>query len=280
MLPYASYLRVYESLEVLAASEHDWSTWLADHGGESAGSDAVATLREEQHSTLSRVVSPVASPSASDQLARAYVLQHDGEVFLCPMDMPLRSWLSFSSLVDQMGNAAVNALLPPDAIARADQAFLRWRAENPAAVPHIRQTSWGIPRTWFLAVTPSERERYSTGDDDGVGSIRYRTKVSTARRRVARARTTLSRLIDDEELLGEVMDLECWLDSFDRTGWLELDYAGVARLLAAPIDDDESARDIQTALNALRRGDFAAAGASYRAFEERWRAVNAFERAN
>jgi hypothetical protein len=279
VLPYASYLRVYESLDVLAAADHAWSRWLAEHTGKGLASDGVATLRAEQQSTLSRVVSPVAAPSEVDQLAKAYLLHRDGQVLVCPMDMPLRSWLSLTSLVDSMGDATVNALLPPGALAEADEAFLRWRSENPAAVPHIRQTTWGIPRTWFLTVTPSEREQYSTGDD-GRGSVRYRTRLASARRRLARAHATLRRVLDDEALLEEAADLGRWLDSFHESGWLELDYAGVARLLGAAIHDDESAKDINSALNALRKGDLAAAGASYGAFEVRWRGVNAFERAN
>jgi hypothetical protein len=70
------------------------------------------------------------------------------------------------------------------------------------------------------------------------------------------------------------------LQAFDPAGWLELDYAGIARCFTAGLDDDHSALDIHRALGALRRGDWATAGAAYRTFEARWRIINAYERVN
>ena len=81
-------------------------------------------------------------------------------------------------------------------------------------------------------------------------------------------------------LLAELRDLGDWLEAFDSASWLELDYAGVARLLGDALATDQSARDIHRALAALRSGDFATAASSYRSFEDRWRAVNGYERAN
>jgi len=97
---------------------------------------------------------------------------------------------------------------------------------------------------------------------------------------LAAAYRLLSSVIDDTEVLEELEGLSSWLEAFDDASWVELDYAGIARLLGEALQHDQSARDIHRAIDALRREDYASAGVSYRAFEERWRVVNAFERAN
>jgi hypothetical protein len=51
-------------------------------------------------------------------------------------------------------------------------------------------------------------------------------------------------------------------------------------LLGPGLREDRSARDVHVALRALQRGDLAAAGEAYRRFEDRWRVVSAYERAN
>jgi hypothetical protein len=126
-------------------------------------------------------------------------------------------------------------------------------------------------------VVEDERETYDAGT---FRSVRYRCRMLDARRRMAAALRLLHSTIDDIELLDELTRLSDWLDAFDPESWLELDYAGIARFLGERLPADQSAREIHRALDALRREDYPAAGQAYRMFEERWRAVNAYERAN
>jgi hypothetical protein len=270
VLPYASYLRVYEPLGALPA-DHRASI------GEKVGRRTGITLQTEQRLSLSRAVSPPGLPVGVEPPSEAYALRRDGQDFYCPVDLSLRSWLSLTSLVQAMGDAAVDSILPQAAAASAGEAFLRWRQQNPTAMPHIRQTTWGVPRTWFVMVVEDERETYDGGT---ARSVRYRTRIVDARRRMAAAHRLLRAVIDDVELLDEIADLTEWLESFDPASWVELDYAGIAGFLGPQLASDQSARDIHRALDALRREDFATAGEAYRSFEERWRTVNAFERAN
>lgn len=272
VLPYPSYLRIYEPLHALSAS-------VQERLGEDR--DALTkpgqTLASEQQTSLTRLVSSGALTLDPGQLPGSYVMRRDGRSFFCPTDLPLRSWLSLTSLVQNVGGATAHLLFTADSLASADAAFLRWRQDNPRALPHIKQTTWGVPRTWFVLVIEEERERYDVG---GVSSARYRAHIDDARQRVADAYEVLSRLIDDADLLEDLLDLGSWLDAFDDESWVELDYAGVARLLGAGLATEHSAGDIQAALDALKQGDYAAAGAAYGAFEQRWRSVNAHERAN
>jgi len=133
-------------------------------------------------------------------------------------------------------------------LANADAAFAKWRSDHPREVPHIRQTTWGIPRTWFVLVVEDERELYEVS---GQTSVRYRATVVDAKRRLGRAHAVLRKVIDETELLDELTDLTEWLDAFDADSWVELDYAGIATLLGEGLAADESARDIHRALAAL-----------------------------
>jgi hypothetical protein len=273
MLPYPSYLRVYEPLHALSPDVR--AALSAD--GAVAPSDSAATLAAEQHTVIRRAVTSSTIAIEPTRQSDVYVLRRGGRSYFCPLDMPLRSWLSMTSLIDSLGSAAVSVIVPPESFALADAQFLRWRRDNPQAVPHIQQVTWGVPRTWFALVVEEERASYDNG---AGGSVRYRTRILDARRRAASAHRTLSKVIDDADLLDELEGLESWLTSFHEDSWVEIDYAGVAQLLGERLLSDHSARDIHQALDAISRGDLAAAGSSYRSFEERWRVVNGYERAN
>lgn len=269
MLPYASYLRAYEPLDALP---DDIRTGLGRLEGRRTG----VTLQSEQQLALSMAVGPPGSVR-DDVAVDAYTMRRDGHDYFCPVDLSLRSWLSLTSLVESMGDAAVGVILPQAGRTLAGEAFLRWRQENPTAVPHIQQTTWGVPRTWFVMVVEDERETYDAGS---FRSVRYRARMIDARRRMAAAHRLLRSVIDDVDLLDEIAGLTQWLESFDIESWLELDYAGIAGFLGDQLASDQSAREIHRALDAVRREDYSAAGEAYRAFEERWRTVNAYERAN
>lgn len=272
MLPYASYLRVYEPLGALPQAGRDG---LARAARSRSGSGV--TLDSEQRSALTRAVVSPALAVEVGQLPGAYTLRREARTYFCPVDLPLRSWLSLTALIDSIGDAGVNLIVPPDLLATAGEEFLRWRRDHPEDVPHIRQSTWGIPRTWFVLVVEDERESY---DDRGRSSVRYRARILDARRRVSAGHRVLRSVIDDGDLLDEMADLDAWLESFDDASWVELDYAGVARLLGDRLVGDQSAREVHRAIDALRRQDYATAATAYRCFEERWRVVNAFERAN
>lgn len=272
VLPYASYLRVYEPLSALSPAARE----ALGHDLDSAV-DPAATLANEQATVLNRTVSSAAIGVDNEHAYSPYVLRLVGRSYYCPADMPLRSWLSLTSLIDNLSDVNVQLLLPPESVTVVDEGFLSWRRAHPEAVPHVRQTTWGVPRTWFVLVADDERELY---DARGTSSIRYRARITDARRRVERAQHVLHDVIDESDLREEMQDLARWLDEFDDASWVELDYAGVARYLEGELDEDRSAADIQRVLKALGAAEWAAAGESYRRFESRWRVVNAHERAN
>lgn len=269
-MPYVSYLRAYEPTERRTAQ---------GSGGNATDTPldtSTVTLAQEQQTVLSRTIAPFGS-LRGDDLAGRYVLEREGLFYTCPIDLALRSWLALATFVEDTDTATQHLLQVPDPQRRGDVADRVWEQSLVRAVPHIRSATWGVPRTWFLLVTEAEREMYDNG---GSTSVRFRTSMSQARARLAEASGLLGALIGDEELMDELDDLQAWLTSFGVDGCLEVDYAGVAGLLGEALSADTSASEIQDAIDALRRKDFAAAGDAYGAFTTRWRVVNALERAN
>lgn len=271
MLPYACYLRVYEPADS-SRRETDLGTVGAD-----AAERVATTVWTEQREALARSMQRHRGAGAGGRQLGEYLLSRDGRDYTCPVELPLRTWVSLGQVDDALGPGVAGHLLDAEERTRADAAFVRWRRSHPAAVPHIRTATWGVPRAWFLLVVEDERDMY---DVEGRTTVRYRARLVDARRRLARAQSALRDVIDDLDLLDELTELRSWLESFGAEAWVELDYAGVGLLLGEALQSDHSARDVHTALRALRAGDVGAAGTAYRRFEERWRTVNALERAS
>ncbi|MEJ7629628.1 MAG: hypothetical protein WKF54_08555 [Nocardioidaceae bacterium] len=272
LLPYASYLRVYEPAEPLSTRGLG-----AGRGDPPVETAATVTLSSEQRTVLSRTLAETTAPRAGDDLAGCYLMRRDGSLFVCPVDLVLRSWLAMAAFIEDADEGTEAIFLAHDQRAAVDAGYAAWRAANPTALPHIRQATWGVPRTWFLLIAQEEREQY---DLEGETSVRFRTPVTDARRRLLSGFTILNATIDDDDLLQELSDLGGWLAAFPDESWVEVDYAGVARLLGPALAGDRSAYEVKSALRAIQRRDFATAGETYRQFVERWRTVTAMERAN
>jgi hypothetical protein len=278
VVPYVAYLRVYEPLA--AFTEPEAARWASYARAEANPTDTVTTLRDEQRQSLAALLRPasLAGPTPVDDCA--YVLRVDDEVFICPHDIRLRSWLALAELIDEIGDQQLR-LLSPGSLEHVNPDFMSWRSKHPDAVPHIRQQTWHVPPAWLLLVDPAERETYRV--DDRV-SVRYRCPIVQARRRMGTAFAVIRRAFADESVVETVSELGRWVESFHPHSWIELDYAGVAQLLAdekgAGVEDDPSCADVAEAVQALSRGDVADATAAYDRLVERWRRVRMAEHAN
>jgi hypothetical protein len=109
----------------------------------------------------------------------------------------------------------------------------------------------------------------------------YRTPMSRARRRVARALSVLRVALLDETVTEGVEELGRWLEEFHPRSLVELDYGGLVHLLDdAELSQDESARDMAHAMERLAAGDGDGAGAAYQRMTARMKALQAVEAAN
>jgi hypothetical protein len=274
VVPYVAYLRVYEPLGAFDDSEA--ARW-ESYARAAQPSDTVTTVLDEQRQSLAALLHPtgLAAPSAFDECA--YVLRTGDELFVCPHDIRLRSWLALAELIDEIGDEQLR-LLSPGSLEHVNPDFMSWRSKNPEAVPHVQQQTWHVPPAWFLLVDDAERETYPIGG--GRSSVRYRCPIVQARRRMASAFAVVRRAFADEPVVEVLQALGSWLESFHPHSWLEVDYAGVAVLLGDDLDADPSCADVAEAVRALGRGDTADATAAYERVIERWRSVRLAEHAN
>jgi len=159
---------------------------------------------------------------------------------------------------------------------------------------HILASSWTLPLAWFVPFSAAERWICVGHEPDVVTTaatraLVYTTPMARARRRVARALTTLrnhARALADESwdrerAEGELAEIGRWLAVFHPYSLLELDYGGLVRLLS---DDalcgDQSVAEISAAIDGAARGERELAVAMFKRAHSRWRAFAEFELAN
>jgi hypothetical protein len=312
VVPYATYLRVYEPLAAFPEPERS-------HWARYARRPDRPSYQDELRRSLADLLPtpPVAVPVHESR--DAFVLDLDGVVCVCPWRTRLRGWQALGDLAAELPAVVLDAVLPPVVRRQAGQDYERWLARNPDARPWIRTATWQVPINWFVLVSDEEREyvtgAVASGDAGGSGgggdfevagdpgapgdvrsgadfgpggdfgrdlpSLRYRTPMVQARRRVARALRALRDAIDEGPLIDGLVDVGRWLEEFHPRSLVELDYGGLVHALpAGELERDHSAADVAEGIEALRRGDGAAAGEAYGRLVERWRAVRDRRSAN
>ncbi|GHA45192.1 MULTISPECIES: hypothetical protein [Streptomyces] len=273
VVPYAAYLRVYEPLGAFPEPERG-------HWARYARRSDRPSYQDELRRSLAGLlpVPPIAVPvhESSD----AFVLEVDGVVCVCPWRTRLRGWQALEELAEELPPPVLDAALPPVVRRQAAQDYERWLARNPDARPWIRTATWQVPLNWFVLVSDEER-RYDKGTADVPPVLRYRTPMVQARRRVARALRTLKDAVEEGPLIDGLVDVGRWLEEFHPRSLVELDYGGLVHVLpAGELEGDHSAADVAAGIEALRRGDGAAAGEAYGRLVDRWRAVRDRRSAN
>ena len=277
---FAASLRVYEPLAAFQGAERDrWETYARDGG----------RLPEQAAEALERaaVVAAVVHRRLPALAQHAHVLEVDGVTMVSPWRTEVRAREALVDFCADLPDVVAEAFVPRALLEQAEVELDRWRAEHGSVVLHVRTSTWQVPLRWFVLVDPEERT-VSLGEEAGSSTVRrtgrslvYRTPMSRARRRVARALAVLRAAVDDEEVTEGLEDLGRWLEEFHPRSVVELDYGGLVHLLDdAELSQDESARDMATALRHLATGDGAAATAAYGRMTARMRALQAVESAN
>ncbi|MGC2998819.1 hypothetical protein ACPF8X_10740 [Streptomyces sp. G35A] len=273
VVPYATYLRVYEPLAAFPERERDhWTRY--------ARRTDLPSCQDELRRALADLVPTPPVPVPVHESDDAFVLEVDGAVCVCPWRTRLRGWQALGELAEDFPPPVLDALLPPVVRRQAAQDYERWLAGHPDARPWIRTSTWQVPINWFVLFADEERE-YDKGSGDGAPVLRYRTPMVQARRRVARGLRALRDAVDEGLLIDGLVDVGRWLEEFHPRSLVELDYGGLVHALPAGVlEDDHSAADVAEGIAALRRGDEAGAGAAYGRLVERWRSVRDLRSAN
>jgi hypothetical protein len=273
IVPYASYLRVYEPLAAFPEPERTY--W-----GRYARRTDRPSYQDELRRSLADLLPTPPVPVPVHESGDAFVLDVEGVVCVCPWRTRLRGWQALGSLAEELPTPVLDAVLPPVVRRQAGQDYERWLAGNPDARPWIRTSTWHVPLNWFVLVSDEERT-YEKGSAEASPVLRYRTPMVQARRRVARGLRALRESLDEGPLIDGLVDVGRWLEEFHPRSLVELDYGGLVHVLpAAELDGDHSAADVAEGIEALRGGDEEAATEAYGRLVERWRAVRDRRSAN
>ncbi|MFE1368905.1 hypothetical protein ACFW84_32350 [Streptomyces anulatus] len=267
LVPYTSYLRVYEPLAAFAEPERS-------HWARYARREDLPTAQDELRRSLADLAStpPVGVPV--HESGDAFVAELDEVVCVCPWRTRLRGWMALEELEGMFPANVLDVVLPAVVRGQAAADHERWQRLHPDARPWIRTTVWQVPVRWFVLFRDEERE-YEAADGEGAGPVlRYRTPMVEARRRLARALRTLRGHVPEGPLTEGLVDVGRWLEEFHPRSLVELDYGGLVHALPAErLAGDRSAADVAEGLAALRDGDSEGAGEAYARLAERWRAV-------
>ncbi|MEU5307675.1 hypothetical protein [Streptomyces sp. NPDC021562] len=273
VVPYATYLRVYEPLAAFPEPERA-------HWARYARRSDRPSYQDELRRSLADLLPTPPIPVPVQESADAFVLEVDGVVCVCPWRTRLRGWQALQELPQELPKPVLDAMLPPVVRRQAAVDYERWLVRNPDSRPWIRTATWQVPLNWFVLVSDEER-RYEKGTGEIPPMLRYRTPMVQARRRVARALRTLKDTVEEGPLIDGLVDVGRWLEEFHPRSLVELDYGGLVHALpAGDLEDDHSAADVAAGVAALRQGDGAAAGEAYGRLVERWRSVRDRRSAN
>ncbi|MFJ4920758.1 hypothetical protein [Streptomyces sp. NPDC088725] len=282
LVPYTSYLRVYEPLAAFPEPERS-------HWARYARRGRTPTAQDELRGSLADLLPTPPVPVPVHESGDAFVTEVDGVVCVCPWRTRLRGWLALEELAEQLPPPLLDAVLPPVVRGQAAADYERWRDRNPDARPWIRSAVWQVPVRWFTLFSDDERTYEEAGAQVGEDAadvskahvLRYRTPMVQARRRVARALKALRDAMDDGPLIEGLVDVGRWLEEFHPRSLVELDYGGLVHVLSAErLDEDHSAADVAAGIAALRAGDGEGASEAYGRLSERWRAVRDLQFAN
>lgn len=281
-----AWLRVYEPLAAFPPAERArWQAYLADRPGWSALDGA-----ELEHRSGVQALRGAAPELLPELAEHAYLAELDGVRLLCPWDTRLRSLEALAEVAAELPEQLWPAYGIAELARSADALLVAHRAQHPHERRHQLSSSWQVPLRWFVAVDAAEREVQPGGPANGRGTtarhltgrvLRYRTAMSRARRRTARALEVLRRTVDDGAATAGVEQLGRWLEEFHPRSLVELDYGGLVHLLDdAALEADQSAGDVAGALAALGRGEPARAAEAYGRVTRRMAALQAVEAAS
>ncbi|WP_329281078.1 hypothetical protein [Streptomyces sp. NBC_00691] len=299
LIPYASYLRVYEPLAAFPEPERT-------HWARYAGRARTPGAQEELRRSLADLLPTPPVPVPVHESGEAFVARLDGVVVICPWRTRLRGWLALQELAGQFPEPVLDAMLPPVVRVQVESDYERWLSRNPDARPWIRTAVWQVPLRWFALFGDEDRE-YEPGErpsgagaggadpegagpegaaagGDGAGKapvLRYRTTMAQARRRLARALRALRESIDDGPMTEGLIEVGRWLEEFHPRALVELDFGGLVHAVPEEwLAADRSAAQMAEGIAALRAGDGERASEAYGRLAERWRTVRDLRFAN
>jgi hypothetical protein len=256
----SAYLRVFQPLEALSERERvAWERYIVQ---EAYRRPVRRVYRERPTAYEGRFGLLTATEDRAD------VRFVDGRWYVCPWRTRLRILASLLAFRETVPAEVADALVPEAEARKAARELARIRRRDPRAVPTMLESHWHVPVRWFVLFDGPDRRLEERAD--GSFRLHYWTSLPAARSRASRAVRVLG-TGDLEGVASIVQDLDEWLSRFDRRSAVELDYGGLADLFGwNELEDDRSAAEIQSSVEALEAGDAVRAAEHYQAVAERW----------
>lgn len=266
MVPCAQ-LKVFTPLDAFPAPERErWAAYVqAGHGL----TRREVAAQEEQDSV--RLLMGGA-PRGQDA---ALVRRAGRRILVCPLQMDLRAAVALEAFRRTVPPFLADAFVPDAARSRLDHLSASGRA------PHILDEAWAVPLHWFIAFGPDER--HFTDPAEGSGPrISYLTTVGQAVARLEQAIEVVEATLEDgDDVLAALAGIAAWLDGFEETSVLELDYGTVARSFRREeLAADRTCEELWQAVEALEAGDLLGAAAFYGVARARWTHRRAIQHAS
>jgi hypothetical protein len=286
---FAAHLRVYQPLAAFDGAERErWSAYV--ESGE-APSRPVLMAREHTMGLAAALAVPPRLTVPAEETA--YVRHLDGLSYVCPWRLQERTWEALAEFRSRVPDELSEAFIPLATAEDAEMAYDGWIAAHPDEPIGILTSTWQVPISWFVLFESEERRlvlgerragaRAASGQTQtGLDrALVYLTAMSRARRRSAKARGVVRRMLGEGPALESLEETGRWLELFHPHSLVELDYGGLVHLLDdEALSADTSVADVADALEALARGDGDAAGDLYERVASRWRELGALEHAN
>ncbi len=267
MVP-SAYLRVFQPLDGFEHGEQlHWERYLLD-GTRPTGMPRYAD-RETEHGV--GLLAPAGVEHAEIRVV-------DGRTYLSPWRMRMRVLAAVLSFRETEPLELSDRFVSKKEARQARRELARHRRRDPHAIAFVHESPWHVPIRWFVLFADDERTIIE--DERGTLRLRYLTSTRKAMRRAENAIPVLRR--SDLGPIGEmIVDLHQWMASFDHRSLLELDYGGLCDFLTwDELDDDHSAFEVQGAVEALERHEYAQAGETYQGVLTRWAEVRSRESFN
>lgn len=271
--PFLSYLRVYEPMRAF-----EGPSGAPVRAGLARG--AIAPERaghRERELCLPAVLGSRLLPGepAADAVDVFVLAGPSDEPLICPLDTRPRAAAAVLGFLDSEDPLLRASALPvPETVARRRASAAMAELGDGAA--HVVTATWTVPLPWFVMVDPAQRRLRL----ERPRRVWWQVPIGTARVRAIRAEKIVREALGDTGPAEVLAETERWLERFDRSSVLELDYGGLAELIGEEaLRDDDSADLVWCGLQALHDGDEETAAMCYDRLREFWGAVAGKQRA-
>lgn len=198
----------------------------------------------------------------------ALVKEYEGERYVCPQRTRVQTLVGLLTARASFPLEVADAIVPEEAAAHAAVELESMRSEAHRLRSFVSTAPWHVPLRWFIAFTDEDRQVLETPEGP---TIRYLTKVPLAVERVQSGIEILEGAEMADVVVDPVRELLEWLQDFEPTCLLELDYSEVASLFSAEdLVLDHSCSEVWSTLEALKAGDWEESSRRYAELAEKW----------